>query len=192
MASNPDPLRPWDTLDSKIVFETPYFKIREEHMKTSRGAEVDYFFHDARDSAICVCVDDNNNVLIEKQYRPAVGKVSIDYPAGRMEADDKSTESLIRREAEEEAGLSISSIQKLGVIDKEPNFSSSRMHVYLAKGTLSGPTHLEPTESIVTEFVSPSAVLDLIATGKMNCAFCVSATFFAFKKLGWLTVAVSG
>jgi ADP-ribose pyrophosphatase len=189
MPITPDPLRPWDTLDSNIVFETPYFKIREQHMITSRGAEVEYFFHDARDSAISVCVNDKGKILIEMQYRPAVEKVSIDYPGGRMEADDKSTESLIRRETKEEAGFIINSIQKLGVIDKEPGFSSAHVHIFLARGTMSGQTHLEPTESIVTKFVSPAEILKLIDSGKMNCAYCVSATFFAFRKLGWLKAA---
>jgi len=179
-------LEKWTTTTSETALETPWFKIRKQHMRTPGGKEVDYYIHDTHDSVICVCVSDDGRVLVEQQYRPPVEKVSVDYPAGRMEADDDSTEAAIARELQEETGFTISSIKKLAIIDKEPAFSTTRMHVFLAKGAIDTEATPEETESIVAEFVQPSEVLEMIASGKMTCTFCVSATLFAFTELGWL------
>jgi ADP-ribose pyrophosphatase len=190
MQSDSDKLKPWETLSDDIAFETKWFKIHKKHMRTSRGAELDFYIHDTHDSVICVCVSDDNTVLVEQQYRPAVGKVSIDYPAGGVEEDDASTEESIRRELKEETGFEARSFKRLGVIDKEPGFSTTRMHVFLAKGAVSGEADQEETESIVASFVKPAEIVDMIATGKMACTFCVSATLLAFKELGWLKFEV--
>lgn len=155
-------------------------------MHTPAGAELDYFIHEAPDSVMCVCVSDDDTVLIEKQYRPPVEKISIDYPAGRTEADDASTEVAIRRELYEEVGFTARSIKQLGVIDKEPGFSRSRMHVFLARGSVDRDATPEESESIVAHFVKPSEILEKIASGEMACTFCLSATLLAFKELGWL------
>lgn len=155
-------------------------------MHTPGGAELDYFIHEAPDSVICVCVSDDNTVLIEKQYRPPVEKVSVDYPAGQAEADDASTEAAIRRELHEEVGFTATVIKQLGIVDKEPGFSKSRMHVFLAKGSIDRDASPEESESIVARFVKPSEILAMIASGEMACTFCLSATLLAFRELDWL------
>lgn len=177
---------PWKTIDQSIAFKTPWFKIRKQHMLTPNDKRVDYYIHDTNDSVICVCVSDDNKLLIERQYRPPVEKVSIDYPAGRMEKDDATTEAAISRELQEETGFTATTMKKLGVLDKEPAFSTTRMHVFLAQGSIDGDATPEETEHIHAEFVSPDEVLRLIDSGDMCCTFCVSATFLAFKELGWL------
>ncbi|MGB4758657.1 MAG: NUDIX hydrolase [Candidatus Saccharimonadales bacterium] len=190
MQSDQDKLQPWQTTAQEIVFENKWFKIRKRHMQTPTGAVADYFIHEAPDSVICVCVSDDNTVLIERQYRPPVEKISVDYPAGGIEADDTSTEAAIRRELLEEVGFTVETIRQLAVMDSEPGFSTKRTHVFLAKGSINKEATPEETEHIVAEFVSPSEILALIARGEMACTFCLSATFLAFKELGWLTPEV--
>lgn len=191
MQSDNQKLRPWKTTEQEIVLENRWFKIRKRHMVTSTGAEVDYYIHEAPDGVICVCVSDDNTVLIEKQYRPAVDKVSVDYPAGGFEKDDASAEAAIRRELHEEVGFTARSIKKLAVIDKEPGFSIARTHVFLAQGSIDRDAIPEESESIIAQFVKPAEILDMIARGEIACTFCLSATLLAFKELGWLTAKSS-
>lgn len=183
-----DKLQKWKTLTENIAFETPWFKIRKQHLQIPNGKELDYYIHDTNDSVICVCVTSDGKVIVEQQYRPPVEKVSYDYPAGRMEKDDATTEDAIRRELQEETGFTTSSIKKLGILDKDPAFSTTRMHVFLAQGVIEGEATPEETESIVVSFLSPAEVLESITTSKIACTYCVSATFLAFRELGWLQV----
>lgn len=190
MKTDSTKLQSWTTTDQAIAYETPWFKIRKRHMQTPTGKELDYFIHEGNDSVICVCADmKNKTVLVEQQYRPPVEKVSVDYPAGRVEEDDASTEEAIRRELQEEVGFKVDSIKKLAVIDKDPGFSQTRMHVFLAEGTTTDNTNPDDTESIVADFVPAIEILQMIADGTISCAFCLSSTLLAFKELGWLTVS---
>lgn len=186
-----DKLKPWTLLHNETAFETPWFTIEKEELVTSKGAKPTFYIHHAHDSAMCVCVTNDQRVLIERQYRPAIKRVSIDYPAGSIDSEDKSPQDGMLRELEEETGYKVSSFKRLSVIDKDPGFSVTRMHIFLAQGAIPGKANQEENESIVASFVPAQEVLDLIASGEMACAYCVSATFFAFQELGWLKSTIA-
>lgn len=176
----------WTALSHAVALDTPWFQIHKDHMRTPTGTETDYYIHAGHDSVICLCVTDDNKVLIEQQYRPPVSKVSTDYPAGHMEEDDASTEAAIRRELKEEVGFEASSMQKIATLDKDPGFSKTRLHVFLARGHVEHPTQPDVTEQITARFVTSDEILELIDSGTMSCTFCVSTTLLAFRQLGWL------
>ena len=179
-------LKPWKTLSTEVAFETPWFKIQKQSLQTPTGATPTFYIHDTNDSVMCVCVTNDRHVLVERQYRPAIKRVSVDYPAGKLEDDDRSIEEAMLRELKEETGYQTSSFRKIGIIDKDPSFSTTRMHIFLAQGGRPGQDDQEETESIVSNFVPASKILQLIQSGELACAYCVCATFLAFRELGWL------
>lgn len=185
MPQNDHKLEPWKTLDQKVVLDTPWFKIRHEHLLTPTGAKAEFYIHSNNDAVLCFCVDDQERVLIERQYRPAIERVSIDYPAGRIESDDASTQAAIRRELREEVGFTATDLTRLAIIDKDPGWSSARVHIFLARGQVDQAPQPDATEGIVASFVPRAEILKLISDGQLCCSFCVTATFFAFQALGW-------
>lgn len=185
--STPDPLAAWEELSSKELLKTPYYSVIQKEMRTPSGSDATYYMHSSKDGVLCVCISDDGNVLIARQYRPPIGRVSVDYPAGGLEPGDKDTEAGIRRELMEEAGFEATELTQLATLDQNPGQSTTRIHIFLARGSVRHNTSFDDTESIVTEFVPPAHILELIASGEMSCTFCVSATFLAFKKLGLLT-----
>jgi ADP-ribose pyrophosphatase YjhB (NUDIX family) len=186
MDESSNKLQPWTIQSQEIAFKTPWFEIIKQDLKTPSGATPTFYIHHTHDSVMCVCATDDGRLLVEKQYRPSIKKVSVDYPAGRLEADDKDVETAMLRELQEETGYSTTSFKRLAVIDKDPGFSTTRMHIFLAQGAMPGNDNPEATESIVSEFIPAEQVFGMIISGEMSCAYCVSATFFAFKELGWL------
>ncbi len=186
-----DRLAAWTVRDSEVVLQTPWFTIRKQSMRTPRDTDVQHYVHEGPDSVICVCVTSDERVLVERQWRPAIGRVSVDYPAGRMEGDDPSAKAAVLRELREETGYEVSSLRKLGVVDREPAFSATRVHVFLAHGAVPGRDAPDENESIVAAFVPASRVLAMILSGEMCCAFCLSATLLAFQELGWLRAGLA-
>ena len=178
-------LDPWKVLDQEVVLDTPWFRIRHEHLQTPTGAKTEFFIHENNDSVICFCVDDQDRVLIEKQYRPALKRVTIDYPAGRIEHDDASTQDAIRRELLEEVGFTATSLTELAVIDKDPGWSRTRIHIFLARGRIDQTPNPDANESLVAEFVPRAEILAMLTDGRLCCSYCVSTSFFAFQALDW-------
>ncbi|MEU9685369.1 NUDIX hydrolase [Amycolatopsis japonica] len=176
---------PWKTRATSEVFSTPWFDIEHKDMVTTRGVSAQYFIHNAPDSVLVVCFRDGE-ILIEHQYRPAVQRISIDYPAGRVESTDKSPAAAALRELKEETGLLARNIKQLAVLDKDPSFSSSQIHIFLASDFQLAKRELDDTEDLCFEWRSCDNIASLIGKGEMTCTFCVSATYLAFRELNLL------
>jgi ADP-ribose pyrophosphatase len=155
-------------------------------MLTSTGQEADYYIHEGSDAVICVCVRDDGKILIERQYRPPVGKVSVDYPAGGMEGTDASAKEAMARELLEETGLEAATVTKLASLDKDPGFTSARLHAFLVQGAVARKASPDATESIVSDWVTPTEILAMQKDGTMSCTNCLATTLFAFQALGLL------
>jgi ADP-ribose pyrophosphatase len=179
-------LLPWTLKTQEEVLSTPWFSITKQAMQTPTGADATYYVHHADDTVICLCVTDDNKILIERQYRPPIQKISIDFPAGKMEASDSDSTEAMRRELAEEAGFVATEISEIAALDINPGFSTAQLHVFLARGYIATDARPDETESIELEFVTPTQLLKILQSGKMSCTFCVSTTFLAFRKLNWL------
>lgn len=132
-----------------------------------------------------MCVTTDGKFILEEQYRPPIGRVSLDYPAGHIGPDDANSEAAARREIEEETGYRVGSIKKLATFDKDPGFTRNKVHIFLARDLRhDGVEHRDPTEDLRLKMVTADEVKALVASNRLACAFCVVATYVAFQELG--------
>lgn len=82
-----------------------------------------------------IIVNGNNDILLVKQFRPALMKETLEIPAGTMDIDAENEIECLLREIEEEAGLDIRPDIVKPVLTYMPNvgFSSSLMKMYFIK-----------------------------------------------------------
>ena len=73
-------------------------------------------------------------VILERQYRHALGEVCIEIPGGCVDDTDPSLEEAVKRELMEETGYSFSSFEYLGKVSANPSTNNNLMHMFLAKG----------------------------------------------------------
>ena len=83
-----------------------------------------------------LAIDDQDRVLLVRQYRVAVGELLLEIPAGTLDvADDGSIEDpdlAAPRELEEETGMRAGSMRRIARFYTAPGFASESMHLYLA------------------------------------------------------------
>jgi len=72
-----------------------------------------------------------DTVILEKQYRPALGKWIIELPAGTLEPGERP-EDAARRELLEETGFYAESLTRLGILYASPGYSDEELHAFLA------------------------------------------------------------
>lgn len=173
----PDPLTE-RVVASEVVHRGRYMEFRVdtiERLDGTRGRR-DIVGHPG---AIAVlAVDDDDRLLLVRQWRVAAGRAMLEIPAGTLDVHDGVTEDpdvAARRELEEETGHRATSWRKLAEFWTAPGFSSELMHLYLATG-LTGvgddDGRLEPDEDEHLELrrVAVGEVLALAESGGITDA----------------------
>ena len=83
-----------------------------------------------------LAIDDEDRVLLVRQFRVAVGEALLEVPAGTLDvADDGSIEDpelAAPRELEEETGMRARTWRLIARFYTAPGFASELMHLYLA------------------------------------------------------------
>jgi ADP-ribose pyrophosphatase len=83
-----------------------------------------------------LAIDDQDRVLLVRQYRVAVGEALLEVPAGTLDIGDggatEDPDLAARRELEEETGMRAGSWQRIASFFTAPGFASELMHLYLA------------------------------------------------------------
>jgi len=100
-----------------------------------------------RDAVAIVAVDDDEQVVLVRQPRPAVAKHLLELPAGLLEEGEVPLECA-QRELREETGLRGGEWSKLAAFFMTPGFCDERMHVYLATGVEEGPASPDEDEEL--------------------------------------------
>ena len=97
--------------------------------------------------AVCIVpITDDGKIILEKQYRYAVGKVVIEIPAGKLDFADEVPLEAAKRELKEETGYTAENWQELGVFYSAIAYSDERITMFLATGLEKGEQHLDRGE----------------------------------------------
>ena len=127
-------------------------------------------------SAIVALTNDDEVILV-RQYRHAVGGYIYEIPAGKL--DGQSPETCAARELMEEAGAEAGRLEKLGAIVTTPGFSDEVIHLFLARDLRPVPQRLEPDEVLTVERVPFERALEMCARGEIHDAKSMCALLLA-------------
>lgn len=107
------------------------------------------------------------DIVLVKQYRYPVKKVTYEIPAGKLEPGE-SIVKCIKRELSEESGFKAGRIKKLISYWPTPAFSTELLHIFVAeklKPVKSNPDEDEFIERVIIPF---STALKWVKTGRIR------------------------
>ena len=97
--------------------------------------------------AVCVIpVTENNEVIMERQYRYPLDRVILEIPAGKLDAPDENRLSAIQRELREETGYTADEWTEIGDFHPAPAYSDEFITMYMARGLHKGKQDLDEDE----------------------------------------------
>ena len=97
--------------------------------------------------AVCVVpVTDDGEVILERQYRYAVGEILVEIPAGKLDFPGENWEEAARRELREETGAEARELIDLGDYYGSPAIMGERIRMFLARGLTFTDQHLDEDE----------------------------------------------
>jgi 8-oxo-dGTP pyrophosphatase MutT (NUDIX family) len=134
------------TIDTRLVYENPWMRIREDRIRRQDGSQGIYGVVDKPDYALIIPLDGDRLHMVE-QFRYPIGLRRWEFPQGTAPGlADVDPLELAARELREETGLRAGAMTELGLLDVAPGMSSQRGRVYLATELTEGPHEREHEE----------------------------------------------
>ena len=131
------------------------------------GHEGDYGSIIHPGAALAVPITKEGNIVILRQYRFAVSRYLLEFPAGTLEKGETPLNS-IKREIKEETGYKAETWDKLGVLVPAPGYADEEIHLFLARdlSKLEKIPSGDLDEDIEVLILSPLELDNLIASGE--------------------------
>jgi len=135
--------------------------------------------------AVCVIpVNDQNEVVVERQYRYPLDRVILEIPAGKLDAPDEDRLSAIQRELREETGYSAREWTELGDFHPAPAYSDEYISMYLARDLHKGEQELDADEFLDVYTVPLKDLVDDVMAGRISDAKTQVCILKAARLLG--------
>ncbi|TSJ39502.1 NUDIX hydrolase [Mucilaginibacter corticis] len=115
-------IQKWTVLNEQNVSPSPWFPLLKHTVKLANGSIIDdYYYSPLGDVAQVLAVTKNNEVVLVKQYKHALGEILIELPGGMQQKNKTIIESALN-ELEEETGIRATADQliSLGKIANNP------------------------------------------------------------------------
>jgi ADP-ribose pyrophosphatase len=133
-----------------------------------------------------VPVGADRKVTLVRQFRPAIGRVVFEIPAGTRDVEGEAPELTARRELAEEAGLEAGTLRRLAALNNSPGYSDQLTIIFLATDLSPCATDRSGVEErfMSLEHVDLDHVLRLIEDGVLTDSTTVTGLLLAQAALG--------
>ena len=158
-------------------------KLRIDTVRTVSGRTTTREIVEHADCVAIVVINDDNNVLLVKQFRKPVEKELLEIPAGGIDHGE-DPETTVRRELREEIGYLPRRLERLGGFYSTPGYCSEYLYLYLASDLTPSQLFAEDTEGIEVVRVPISQIPALISSGDICDAKSIAGllTFLEYQK----------
>ena len=166
------------TLRRKDVFDGRIVKVHVDDVRLPNGQEALREVVDHVDGAAVLAMDEENRVLVVRQYRYVFGRVLAELPAGKLDPGEDPAAGALR-ELKEETGAEPEIFLPLGKIIPAPGCYGEVLNLFLARGLKFSQQHLDPDEFLHVERVPFNEMVHRCVNGEIDDAKTVAAVLRA-------------
>lgn len=165
---------PWLVTNSKIIYKNPWIKVREDKVIRPDKKYGIFGVVEQKAGVSIIPLNEEGNVYLTKEYKYAVGHISIEAISGGIDKDEDKLQAA-KRELKEETGFIAKKWKYLGAIDPFTSIIDSPNYIYLAQDLIQTGSTPEGTEKIKIIKLSLKKAIDLVMKSKItHGASCVA------------------
>ena len=176
-----------DLIESKIssedVFDGTLLHVKRDTVKLPNGNEAtrEWIRHPGASAVIPVLPD--GQIVLVRQYRYPIGRVTLEIPAGKLDAPDEDPQFCAVRELSEETGYQAERMEKLTTIATTVGFSNEYIHLYVAEGLKPGAQHPDEDEFINVVKMPLAQAVQMVLDGRIYDAKSATAILMVERRL---------
>lgn len=156
-------------IDSQELFKGHFLHAFRDTVELPNGKQTarEYVIHSG--AVMIIPLLDDGRLVLERQFRYPVGRVMIEFPAGKL---DPGEDSLVcaQRELLEETGYSAREWARAGVLHPVISYSTEFIDVWFARGLVLGERQLDEGEFLEVITASPAELLAWCRDGRVTDA----------------------
>jgi ADP-ribose pyrophosphatase len=149
-------------------------RVRSVKLPNGKLVKIHEIVHNG--SVVIIPIKDNK-IILERHYRPVIGKWVYELPAGTIEKGE-APEKCARRELVEETGYVAKKIKKIFVSYPSPGYSTELQHFFLATNLEKSEKHLMVDEVINLKEVTAEEAVEMIKKKKIIDGKTIQAILF--------------
>ncbi len=158
-----------EKISSKLIHNGDFLVLNKDTVLLPNGKTSTREFVTHPGAACIVAVDEDDNILMVKQYRYPISKVMYEVPAGKLDSGEEPI-NCAKRELEEETGYKANNFDLIGSLYPAPAYSNEIIYIYLATKLSKTNMNLDEDEFLVCEKIKISKVLEMIMNGQITDA----------------------
>lgn len=167
-------LNPWETVSTRVVYDNPWIKVREDEVVRPDGRPGIYGVVHFKNVAVGVLAIEDGEVYLVGQYRYTLERYSWEIVEGGC-PEGEDTLDAARRELEEETGLRARNWVKMGEAHLSNSVSDELAIWYLATGLEQGEPRPDGTERLSVRRVGLEEALRMAFAGEITDALSMLA-----------------
>lgn len=161
-------------LKSERVFDGQLLKVRKDQVILPNGKEAVREWIEHPGAAAIVPVLSDGRIVMVKQYRYPMGKVTLEIPAGKLDPNETPIDCAIR-ELKEETGYTAHKIEHITTIGTAMAFSNEVIHLYIAENLDAGKQCPDEDEFINAAVFTRKEIDQMVQSGQIDDAKTIVA-----------------
>jgi ADP-ribose pyrophosphatase len=162
------------TIETKKIYQGRIISVRDDTVVLPDGKTTHREIVEHANVVAIVALDDDDNVLLVKQYRKPVEKALLEIPAGGIEAGENPDESA-KRELQEEIGYLPGRMERIGGVYASPGYCNEFLYLFLATDLIPSKLKGDDDENIEIIRAPLTDIPKMIASGRICDAKSVAA-----------------
>ena len=168
---------------SELIYDGKVLHLYKDTVILPDGSEAirEYCKHNG---GVCVLpLTDEGEVICVRQYRYAHRQITLEIPAGKLEAKDTDIRAAALRELKEETGATCKDLTYLGKMYPSPALLSEVIYMFMATGLEFGDMSLDEDEFLECERIPLKKLVDMACTDEVLDAKTQIAALRAWKSV---------
>ncbi len=176
-------IQKFERLDRKKIDSNKVFDYCKDKLRLPDGRIVEYATLVHKGAAAVIPVLPDGRILMVRQFRHAIGRVSLEIPAGGRDNEDEEFITAAARELEEETGYRSNDLTHLISIVTAIAYCDEKIEVYVARNLIKSRQKLDPDEFIEIVPYELKELMDMIYMGDIQDSKTISSIMSYFASL---------